>query len=176
MDERTIVAALALTVVGSRLLHRRLRDATLGKLAKGREDLPFASSFEVEGALSDLTAVSKTGGIPWAPRTWLLRHELATGKKAVFETVSAFRKARRYFAVRQSGSKLKVVSVPATSDLVNLLTLGLMTAGVGIIGHTGWLFFVVVYAMLLADLASRLLLGKDRASKEIGKFLQAKAA
>lgn len=175
MDERTIVAALALTVVGSRLLHRRLREATLGKLAKGREDIPFASSFELEGSLGALTEASRPGGIPWAPRTWLLRHEMA-GKKSVFETVSAFRKARRYFAVRQVGSKLKVVSVPATSDLVNLLTLGLMTAGVGIIGHAGWIFFVLVYAMLLGDLASRLFLGKDRVVREIGKFLQAKAA
>jgi len=170
MDERTIVAALALTVVGSRLLHRRLRERTFSKLAGGQEDLPFGLAFEVEGKLSDLTAVARSGGIPWAPKAWLLRHELA-GKRTVFETVSAFRKARRYFAVRQSGSKLKVVSVPATSDLVNLLTLGLMTAAVGIIGHTGWLFFMVVYAMLLADLASRLFLGKQTLALDIAKFL-----
>ena len=170
MDNRMLVSALAIAIVASRLLHKRLRTTSLRKLATGETDLVFAKSFELPGQIETLVKASRSTESLWSFKTHILLHE-TKGKASVFETVSPWRKSRRYYAIRQKGPLLQVVGVPATSDLVNLLTMALMVMAIGVFANTGLPFVVAICAGLLTDLAFRVPLREASARKELQALL-----
>lgn len=170
MDNRILVSALAISIVASRLLHRRLRTTTLRKLSKGQSDITFAKSFELPGQLETLAKAAQSTESLWKFRTHILPHE-SKGKIRIFETVSPWRKSRRYYAIAQKGPNLQVVGVPATSDLVNLLTMALMIVAIGVFAQTGWPFVVAMCAGLATDLVFRIRFSEASARQELTGLL-----
>lgn len=170
MDNRIVVSALAISIVASRLLHRRLRTTTLRKLSKGESDIAFAKSFELPGQIDSLVKASQTNESIWSFKTHILQHE-SKGKIRIFETVSPWRKSRRYYAISRKGPNLQVVGVPATSDLVNLLTMALLIVAIGVFARTGWPFVVAMCAGLATDLVFRIRFSEAFARKELSELL-----
>ena len=170
MDHRILVSALAISIVSSRLLHRRLRTTAMRKLSKGQTDLAFAKSFELPGQLETLVKAAASKESLYSFKTHILQHE-SSGKSALFETVSPWRKSRRYYAIRQKGPLLQVVGMPATSDLVNLLTMALMVMAIGVFANTGWPFVVALCAGLATDFGFRVPLRVASARKELTSLL-----
>jgi hypothetical protein len=170
MDNRIVVSALAISIVASRLLHNRLRTTTLRKLSKGQSDIAFAKSFELPGQLDALVKASQSTESVWKFKPHILQHE-SKGKIRIFETISPWRKSRRYYAITQKGPNLQVAGVPATSDLVNLLTMALLIVAIGIFAQTGWPFVVAMCAGLATDLVFRIRFSEGSARQELSGLL-----